>query len=353
MIINDPSYRSLTLIHEKVSNLLGHSVFLPDLKESIDPEGEHQHVLATGLYFRRVFEINYWPKNDFYLYCLSPSVKEVLVKLLSFDPEFINVIPRYTLIPPLDLNTPFQLSNDFTIVFAGRVSPQKNIEFLIMINFYFQLMYSEKIKLLILGSFDNEHHFNALNIYDKNYEVKIHSIINSLPWPGEKPTIIKGLNQFEWIDRVPKNSIYLSVSNLISEDFSMACAQVQNQLSIPLILPQWGAFKDIIGENVRFYHSELIAASNESFVCIAEKSKNFVQLFIQKKLFQNKSNKLLNMELMQCAMINRTYLQEKIELNILKWGRETEEIIKGNLSQFTKSRNGQSFFNEYTNIFSK
>jgi hypothetical protein len=351
MITTDPCFRSLSLLNQKVSTFLGSPIHMPDLQESQNVSNDFENVLATGLYYRRVFEIEYWPKNDFSFYCLSPSVKNVLVKLLHFDVESISSIPRYDLVPSINQNQNFPDWKTFTLFHAGRIAPLKNIEFLIFITFYFQLFYSTEIKLLLLGDFNNEHHKDLLGFYDLDYELKIKRLIHSLPWLGNPPKIIHQLNELEWLAHIPQNGIFISASNQISEDFSMSVAQIQEQLQTPLILPYWGAFKDVIGLNVKHYDSSLIATSNEPLKTISSKACLFVQQYLNNKLKSYPS--IIDSPLYRAPQfkINRNYLKQKILQNKSVWGPEIDHLVNGKLSQFSLTQNGQNFFNHYREIF--
>lgn len=352
MNINDPAHKSLNLLFTKVSSLIGEKVFLPDLQDSKNPSGVHEHVLATGLFYQRVFELNYWPTNDFYLYCLSPAVKNVLTQMLHFDEDVVSVIPRYKLMPKNTNEADFSLPKNFTLVHAGRISAQKNIEFVIFVHFYFQLLYSAENHLLLLGEYDNEQHRNLKGLYEKNYEDKINQLIGSLPWPGRPPEIIQGLGTVEWLEKISTTGAFFSASNLISEDFSMAVAQVQQSLNIPGILPKWGAFKDVHGKNIRLYDSNFIASSNETLQSISSKAKQFVLAFVKNELLFAPSLSSSEPKLILPRKINRDYLAQKIELNKKHWGKEVEHIINGNFSLFTQSAASQKFFEQYFKIFS-
>lgn len=348
----DVSYRSMNILEEKISSLFNTKILMPDWPDSKLNVSDYNIVFIAGLFYQRIFELNYWPKNDFQLFCLSPSVKSVLTRLLEFDTNSISALPRYLLFPNSAPALSFPKSQDFSMVHGGRISPQKNIEFLVFINFYFQLLYSDKILLYLFGGFDNEHHRNILGINDCDYNNKIITLINSLPWPGAKPTIISNLDSDQWLDHFPSNGVFLSASNLVSEDFSVAVAQIQNSIGAPCLLPHWGGFKDIIGENIEFYNVGLIGTSNESLQAISSKAKIFVQSYLNNSIFLPKADPDINFKFNYPEKINREYLQDKIDLNRKRWGEEIDYIVEGKFHLFAKSKNGQRFFDEYKKIFS-
>ena len=352
MLTNDPSFRSLELLNKYLSQYLDSKVHFIDLPESKNTKTECSHVIATGLFYQRIFELDYWPEGDFQLHCLCHSVKDVLVELFGFDNDCINVIDRYELLPKSTNEIKVDFSKNFNLIYSGRISPQKNIEFLIFINFYFQLLYNIESKLILFGHFDNEHHRDRLNIHHLDYEKKIAALIDSLPWPGEKPSFITHLNSDEWITHVPSNSAFISASNLISEDYSMSVAQLQNEKPIPLILPIWGAFKNVLGDNVYMYNSDQIATTYDSLNVISKKAKVLATTIVQNRLLN--SNKINNNYLEKKLKINKQYLSKKIEQNKLRWGaNEIEFIESGLFYKFANTEKGQTLLNQYKIIFSR
>ncbi len=351
MITQDPSYKSLELLNLHLSRYFEGPVHFVDLPESKNHSNNSERVVATGLYYQRIFELDYWPKNRFYLYCLCHSVKKVLVEIFNFDEECIKVIPRYELIPQNKTPIGFDLNKNLNLVYAGRFSPHKNIEFLIFISFYLQLFKSQDVQLLLMGHFDNEHHRDKLNINHVDYETKILKIIESLPWSGKKPEIISHLSSDEWIKLIPDNCAFITASNVLSEDFSMSVAQLQSEKPIPLILPTWGAFKDIIGSNVNFYDSNLIASTYDSLNIISQKAKKMANIISHENYIKINQPEIKDTE--NHIPIDRIYLEKKINENLKRWGdEEIRHITKGEFFKFANSHNGQVVLTHCKNIFS-
>lgn len=351
----DISYRSVSMLEVLVSELLQSPILISDWAEYLEHNeiNKYSHVLAAGLFYQKIFEINDWPLSDFSFYCLCSSVKKTLVNLLGFDADVIGVIPRYKLFP-VKTNSTLRLDDsNFSLIHAGRISPQKNIEFIILVSFYFQILHSRNIELTLMGNYDNDYHRNAKGIYTTNYETKIIRLINSLPWIGKKPTVVTSYSQTEWTSHFPANGIFFSASNFISEDFSVATAQVQQFLGNPCLVPYWGGFKDVCGENIMFYDVNCVASSHESLLVTSQKARLFVKSFIDKNLFFSPPDILEQVSLEFPVKINRNYLQERIKKNKEKWGPEIAHIEEGNFHLFAKSENGQSFFKEYFKIFSE
>lgn len=352
MITNDPCFRSLELLNSHITNYLGSKIHLPDLPESINPKEEYEHVVLTGLFYQRIFQIEYWPENNFYLYCLSPIVKRILIEIFEFDQNVIRTIPRYKLFAKKDFTFPLKIDSKTKIFTAGRLSPQKNIEFLIFLCFYLQIYVSPNIELSLIGNFDNEHHREQIHITTIEYELKILKLIKSLPWLGHKPQIIKNLDSHTWLNILTPNHVFISSSTLISEDFSVSVAQIQNTFPVACIVPNWGAFHDLEGSNLVHYDSELIADTYQPLNIISKKAKEFAKKLTSSQLSKNPSILPFLQTEIDHQLINKNYLNIIFEKNKSKWGEDIEFIAKGDFHQFVKSENGQLLFKKYKEIFS-
>ncbi len=340
----DVCFKSINILEERFNSIRSTSVFVPDKEFSnqSNTSSSNTDVLLMGRYFERIFQLDHWPKNPFNLFCLSPQVRKILIEVFGFHPEIIGHISRYELFP-VDLKdiTPLAITEQTHFYFAGRLSPQKNIEFIIFTIFYLQYFLSSKINLTLMGNYDNEHHRDLRGCHVGDYATKIKKIVDSLPWPGEKPTFKHNLDEHEWIKHIPTEGVFLSASNLISEDFSVSAAQLQ-QIGLPQCLPWWGGFKDIKGENIKHFPASYIAHSNESLNKINTKAKIFAADIA-------KSSALSNHAHMQKAMttiipqdkIDLSYLKDRIDYNLKIKGPSLLHLINAEMPRFTLSEEGQ------------
>lgn len=343
------SQNSMGLLESKFAELTGKSVWVPDWKDASTryKTKSAETVLLMGYFFHRIFELNYWPENDFALFCLSTPVKKVLVEMFGFDADKIGVVPRYELFPLSQNLLPFPQLTKAHFVHAGRISPQKNIEFLILLTFHFQVLIDPSVRLSLFGPFDSEYHHDSVNFHYTDYKKKITQLIDSLPWPGEKPVIETGFSSEDWLHHMPENAVMVSASTLLSEDFSVSIAQAQEK-GWPCLLPHWGAFQDVIGNNVLFYDVDLVADSSQGLNDISKKARAFV---LQKDSFQ-KSTSNERLKLNYPKKMNRDYLKEKMNENLVKWGPDLQFIIDDNFPAFVKSETAAKFFPEFRRIFS-
>lgn len=304
-------------------------------------------VLLMGKYFERLFQLDYWPDTEFNLFCLSSQIRNILINVFSVESEIIGCLSRYELFPiEKKIIKPFYLTKKTHFFFSGRLSAQKNIEFLIFTIFYLQIFYSSEIKLTLIGNFDNEYHHDLLGFHYMDYSSKITKLLSELPWTGCQPDIISGLDEHNWTPKIPDEGIFLSTSNLLSEDFSVTSAQLQ-QLGIPQLVPFWGGFKDVIGEDICHYPETYIAHSHLNLHEINVKAKNFAQIIASGNLFlphEKKPSKAIS--ILPKYKIDKSYLSSCIEKNKRKWGNEIVHLTNEDFPTFALSKTGQDLILE-------
>lgn len=183
---------------------------------------------------------------------LSNSSKKLLTDLFDIPSEKISVIPRFELFKQ---PKKIKLSTNETInlVVAGRISEVKNIY--ACLKLYSELEKRMDIRLHFYGWFDNQ------SLYDrpikKPYKEIIQNYIKNNTWLNE-PIFIHDLGPKEWVEKVPNNSLFLSLSTFPKEDFSVCVSQAY-EIGLPMILSQWGGHNDFEGKSsVCFVSSGLI-----------------------------------------------------------------------------------------------
>lgn len=343
----DVSARSMTMLEERASALLG-NIWVPDWNQMYERHNNVSSVLLMGSYFEKIFHLEDWPDSDFSLYVLSPQVKAVLVSLYGFDSQKVGVLSRYEMFHPSSQEEAFCFNEETSLYYSGRISPQKNIEFLVLTAFYLQMIYSEKISLKMFGEFDNEYHKDILNCPFGDYRMRIEKLIESLPWPGEKPSIQNDLNETQWLENIPPNGIFISCSNLISEDFSVVAAQLQG-VGKSMIVPSWGGFNDLRGANVRQYSVDLIGHSHEDFKVQNQKAKKFAAELMKENY--HLPNNSFEPTYVPSETMNRDHLSEKIIDNRIRYGQAVDFLIERNLPAFSSSETGQLFFKRCREVF--
>lgn len=351
MKILEVSHKSIGMIEKRFTHYRQLPLWIPDWDISTEDKAiPDLDVLLMGSFFERIFQTEHWPNNEFNFFVLSNKSRQCLIDLYGFEESVVGLINRNTLFPPSEAITTFNLNKDTTLVYAGRLSPQKNIEFLIFTVFYLQFFLSSSIKLKLLGNFDSVYHRDILGCNYKDYQKKIDALISQLPWPGEKPEIINNLNENEWLNYLPTNGFFISTSNLISEDFSVTTAQL-SEIGYPMLLPNWGGFSDVTGVNVKHFPENLIENSHQSISTCSEKAKFFARLIIDNKFLN--INNIHTKNILPTQKIDRAYLEKIYLLNLKKWGDEIQLLREKKMSTFALTKTGQHFFQELRKLLAK
>jgi hypothetical protein len=341
-IKEDISYTSINILQRKFFDIRKNPLWVPDWGSPFTPDNslKDYDALLMGRYFERIFQPEFWPEEEFNLFCLSPQIKKVLEEVFMLDANAVGNISRYEMFPKKIHNIePFSITPETHFYHSGRISAQKNIEFLILTIFYLQIFYSTEIKLSLIGNFDNDYHRDLLGCQFLDYSIKINKLINSLPWPGNRPLIINDLDENTWINSIPTKGIFFSGSNLISEDFSVTSAQLQ-MIGRPMLLPYWAGLKDVCGINIRHYAVQQIGHSNEELKVVNLKARKFAQDLIgQENLIT--IPEIDNETFIPLKKISRSYLQEIINTNLNKWGPSIKYLVEKDLPTFAVSEGGQ------------
>lgn len=346
------SYKSMNMLEERFLQYRKCQLWVPDW-EHHPPTGQQDNldVLLMGSFFERIFQPEFWPDGNFNFFCLSSKSRQCLIELFGFEENVTGLINRNSLYPSSAQKTPFEINPETTFVCAGRISPQKNIEFLIFTLFYLQLFYSSQVQLKLIGKFDNIYHRDILGCHFIDYQKKIMDLINQLPWPGTPPELTTDLSELEWLHHLPAKGISISTSNLISEDFSVTSAQLE-EIGYPMLLPYWGGFIDVVAPNVKHYSEEFISNSHQKITDCAAKAKHFAQIITKQEFLPLQTSKIAQ-DIIPTEKINRKYLDNIYSINLKRWGPEIQLVRSQKLANFVLSKNGQHFFSSLRKLLAE
>lgn len=356
----DLCHTSIGILDEKIRKYLYEkhgtdSIWIPDandfypeknLKDSID-------VVLLGGFLKSFFCTGNWPRSKYRIWVVSESVKNILVNLLGFQKNQVAVIPRYELFQLSKKQRPLKIEKkSFDLVYAGRISPSKNIECLIYLVHYLQTAHKVSVKLSLFGDFDNMFSADRGRWEKSSYEKKIKNLIKRLKWKS-KPTLMPKMPPQQWPKRKYQNPTLINLSTFLSEDFDVSLAQVQ-ELGWPSLITNWGGHRDQQANNAFLMPWQLIGRSDESENVISEKAK-FLAEYIVKKINTKSDDslkKILNEQDVP-APINTEGLDALRRDVLEKIGTESRTIENDGLSLFADTESGQKFFASYRNIFGR
>lgn len=250
----DHCHTSMSILKERVESFfethpeLGSQArFYPDI---VDPkqnsegaynESEVLDVIHFGDSVKKFFHSGLYTKSKIRFWCLSSVFKKINDDLYGKD--IFNVIDREELFPVTTAKLPSEKPWD--LVFAGRLSRQKNILGLIHTVYHLQKL-GRPCVLHLFGDFDQQFHEHFGRYQFNDYETEVRALIEELDWVF-KPIIHGHVSEGNWLDHDFDNPVFITLSNNFCEDFGVAVAEA-GERGWPVILSDFGAHKDVISQ---------------------------------------------------------------------------------------------------------
>jgi|GEM_PF-1576867 len=210
---------------------------------------EPLHIVMSGGFLATFLMLPQWPSNNYKIWVLCRSAKEILIQLCGLPADRVGVIPRYILFPlaknrrDLDLNMPLQL------VYGGRLSRNKGLLNLLSLTHDLQNQWGLPVELYLFGEFSDILSLGVSKSLMSSSALKefVKALIQRQAWITP-PEIRTSLSGKEWLSQAPENSVFINLSQLSHEDFGVSLAQAQSA-GWPAILSSWGAHWDAQGDN--------------------------------------------------------------------------------------------------------
>lgn len=254
-------------MRQKVSELFKEKegqVFFPDSPEEANGKWQHLdkplEVILFGDLLRKFFQTGNYVHDQYRFSQLSSSFQKIFNHLLlkREDLSGSNLISRYDLFPQSRVYD-FDMEKEMNFIFAGRLSYQKNIPYLL----YFIKACSEQglsLKAHLYGEYDNQFHEHLGRRSLMPLQVVLEKIIEE----EELRDIVffRGfVDSKAWVETSVDQPIAVSMSTFIGEDFGVSLAQAQEK-GWPILCSAFGGHKDIYGESISFIPSSWIGHSH-------------------------------------------------------------------------------------------
>lgn len=360
---------SLNILKEKATPLVADTVktltqknaviWFPDCDSSPQQmanlqgfESEIYDCVLTGNFIKRFLEIKKWPDSRYRFWVLSEKVKNVLVRLLQFEEDEVQVLPRNLIIPAKKNFNRIDLSKTINFIFAGRLSPTKNLESLILTTYYLQKNYSLNCQLHLIGPEDNIPHPDRGLFHHSDYLTGMKSLVNSLDW-SLPPVFYKKMSADEWLELKLNNQVLLNHSTFICEDFNVSLAQAQNK-GWPSIISSFGANNDVSEYSSIVFPWMMIGRSDETIELIQIKSKLLADYIavrlkeINQLTSDSRPNQFLN-ELPKTVSYKK--LQSVHQILNKQFELENSQQDSFELAHLSFAGKGQKFFSSYRETF--
>lgn len=276
---HDFSATSLALLKSQITQIFPEDeVWIPDADLN-PPSGDGPlNLIMCGDFFRKFVAIEELPRSEVFLWGLGTPTLNFFTQLAHFDTSQISMIPRNILFP-LGPSQKMKLhTGPVDLVYAGRLTASKHILTLVWMSFYLQKMVNPEIQLQLFGSFFQEEVLEPTSQIG-TYQLKVEELIQKLDWT-KKPILHGEVPPGIWPARSYQSPIYISLSTLPFEDFSVSIAQAQ-EVGMPIVATQWGAHLDVHGEKL-LIPLRLMERIEETFES-AERDGKIIADYLQRK----------------------------------------------------------------------
>lgn len=314
------------------------------------------NVVLFGGFLERILESGNWPAERVRFWVPCEATREVLVELLGLSQRNIGLVPRYELFPMAreaahafpDAKKPFHF------VFAGRISPTKNIAILLRTVALLQTRHQLPVGISLFGEFDAQPHPDRGRRDAEDYRARILRLVEDIEWT-RRPDFRGKVGPSEWLRAAPENPVYINFSTFICEDFDVSLAQAQ-AAGWPAIFTDWGGHREVRGRNVHRIPAAQVGNSHEPEALLELKARNLASRLAS---FLSCSTKFAAGEFdlgahnqdelpqaLACEELDRTR-----RACLRKFGPDAQRLVRHGLAAFADTETGQAFFSRYRQVF--
>lgn len=353
-ISTDLCITSIEMLDAKIKSLLSRKLnteffWIPDREHSFPIKVDSSalvDVVLLGGFLTSFFTTGNWPDLKYRLWVVSNAVKNVLISLLQINDKYISVLPRYELFQTEYAARFYEIKQDsFDLIYAGRISPVKNIEATIWLVNFLQMQHNVQVKLVLIGDFDNMFAADRGRWEKLSYQSEIKNLIKSLSWKL-KPKFIAKMGSEEWHRQNFKNPVLINLSTFMCEDYNVSLAQAQQQ-GWPSIITNWGGHRDQIMNNALMIPWQLIGRSDESKSVIKLKSEILARYIMTHQNTTYNRIQDAQGEVRAPQPIDIMELDKARRKVLSKLGPEAYLIEKEGLAAFADTDSGRRFFAKY------
>jgi glycosyltransferase involved in cell wall biosynthesis len=243
----------------------------------IDASTSQAEMVLFGGFLRRFFESGNWTAQSYRFWVPAATTREILCRQLGIPAKCIGLIPRYELFSAMAPARPLPHPSDvWNFVYAGRLSPTKNIRTLL--HFVSQLQtLGLNCDLHLMGDFDCLTHPDRGRFESLDYEAEIHSLSKRLSWTSP-PVFHPKTGHDLWFRTKLRDPVFLSLSTFLCEDYGVAVAQAQAQ-GWPCVISDWGGHRDVQGKGVVKIAPQMIGHDHEPEDLIALRARQLAIWF--------------------------------------------------------------------------
>lgn len=350
---------SIDMLRERIRKVLegrediSGQLFFPDSGKEANAKWEELdsplNVFLFGDLLRKFFQTGNYVHNEFHFFQLSSPFQAVFHQLLLKKEQFnrSELLSRYELFPQSRAYD-FGMEKEMNLIYAGRLSYQKNIPFLL----YFVKACADLglgIKAHLYGNYDNQfhEHLGRRNIRP------LEDVLKHILEEEELRDIIFFRGQVDskaWPETSVDQPIATSMSTFIGEDFGVSLAQAQEK-GWPILCSEFGGHKDIYGESVCFLPSSWIGHSHLPLGIQKILAKKLADNFIKFGFLNIKENvKESKFSGEEIRLVSLKELDEGRRSLALELGMASQWLNLEGLDVFSDLKEGCKFIRSYLDI---
>lgn len=330
-------------------------VWYPDeqtqgLDKRFPKELDTVEVVLTGGYLQRLLEFNLWPFKSQRLWVLSSRVREILTQRLGLPEDSVGLIPRREV---FENRTGVELGEfpqklPLRWIYAGRLSPGKNILGLLETVSVLQNQWRLPIALELYGDFDDLMDPSWGRYQAESHETQVRKLLKRLPWTVV-PRIFAKVSESQWLNALTAtqatnqgkvDTCLVSFSTHIAEDFGVS-AQLALERGIPCLLSDWGGPGELQLKAIRYLSYSMIPQTYEP-----EPLRSFKAMRLAKHL--QSEGPLRSDSQARQMQTPRYYERGEYAMELYKVLKgllpEVMSVVRGNSDTFADTKKGRNFY---------
>ena len=343
---------SIEMLSEKIRKFLSESegqLYFADNPYEADGEwhtlDQPLQVVLFGDLLRKFFQTGNLIHEEIKFYQIGSGHQEIFNKLLLKRDDLLGsqLISRYDLFPRIKAND-LDLDREMNFIYAGRLSYQKNIPYLL----YFIKACSDlglSVKAHLYGEFDNQIHEHLGRRNCPPLKSMIDKIIEAEDLKDK--IFFRGhVDSQAWPETSVDQPIGTSMSTFIGEDFGVSLAQAQEK-GWPILCSSFGGHKDIEGEAISLVPSAWVANSHLPLELQKLLAKKAAAAFVKNGFSEIKKDPKESEVTLNLTLAELDKARRKLSLEL---GHSSQWLNLEGLDVFSDLNKGAVFLRSYIDL---
>jgi len=267
--MRDPCQTSIDLLRGRIEPLLrsragASRIWFADARDPFPdaPAAGIVDVVLFGNFLRRFVDCAAWPETRVRIWVLCAAARDILCDLLGVPQRNVAVLPREAVYPshPAPHAWPAP-SGEFALVYAGRLSPAKNIGLLLRTVSALQWRERIPVTLHLFGEFDDWAPADRGEREVPGYRRSMLGLADRLEWT-HRPVFHGQVAPEDWVRADLRDPVLVNLSTFYCEDFGVSLGQAR-EAGWPAIVTDWGGLREAPGPRILKIPAPAIGETSE------------------------------------------------------------------------------------------